>query len=67
MLETDEERAIRERAYFLWEAEGQPDGRDLDHWQRAAEEMQFVDEEKVIDGRSDANVPAMLTKGVPGG
>ena len=67
MAETDEERAVHERAYFLWETEGQPEGRDLDHWHRAAAEMQFLDEEKVLDGSSDANVPAMLTKEVPGG
>ena len=24
MAETDEERVIRERAYFLWESEGRP-------------------------------------------
>jgi hypothetical protein len=29
--------------------------------------MPFVDEEKVLDGRPDANIPAMLTKEVPGG
>ncbi|MCR6632736.1 MAG: DUF2934 domain-containing protein [Magnetospirillum sp.] len=23
---------IRERAYFLWENQGRPDGKDLDHW-----------------------------------
>jgi hypothetical protein len=39
----------------------------LDHWQRAFDEMPFVDEEKVLDSRSDANIPAMLTKEVPGG
>jgi hypothetical protein len=67
MAETDEERVIRERAYFLWESEGRPEGRALDHWRRAAAEMPFVDEEKVLDGRADANIPAMLTKEVPGG
>jgi hypothetical protein len=67
MTETDDERAIRDRAYFLWESEGRPEGRALDHWQRAASEMQFVDEEKVLEGRTDANIPAMLTKEVPGG
>ncbi|MGE4047223.1 MAG: DUF2934 domain-containing protein [Acetobacteraceae bacterium] len=66
-METDEERAIRERAYFLWEEEGRPEGRALDHWQQASGEMQFLDEEKVMDGRADANIPAMLTKEVPGG
>jgi DUF2934 family protein len=67
MMETDEEQAIRERAYFMWESEGRPEGRAMDHWQRASDEMPFVDEEKVLDGRSDANIPAMLTKEVPGG
>jgi hypothetical protein len=27
----------------------------------------LVDEEKVLAGRPDANIPAMLTKNVPGG
>ena len=26
---------IRERAYLIWVDEGQPHGRDLDHWLRA--------------------------------
>jgi hypothetical protein len=26
------EQAIRERAYAIWEQEGRPDGKDLDHW-----------------------------------
>jgi hypothetical protein len=28
---------IRERAYHLWEADGCPDGRDLEYWERARE------------------------------
>jgi Protein of unknown function (DUF2934) len=67
MPETDEERAVRDRAYFLWLEEGQPEGRALEHWKRASGETEFVDEEKVLDGRTDANIPAMLTKEVPGG
>lgn len=23
---------VRERAYYIWEKEGRPEGRDLDHW-----------------------------------
>jgi hypothetical protein len=34
----DDDR-IRERAYCLWIAEGQPHGRDLAHWQRARHEL----------------------------
>ena len=67
MMERDEEQAIRERAYFMWESEGRPEGRAMNHWQRASDEMPFVDAEKVLDSRSDANIPAMLTKEVPGG
>ena len=67
MSDTNEEQAIRERAYFLWEDEGRPEGRAQDHWRRASDKGPFVDEEKVLEGRTDANIPAMLTKEVPGG
>jgi hypothetical protein len=33
------EQVIRERAYAIWEEEGRPDGRDLDHWRRAEQEI----------------------------
>ena len=33
------EQAIRERAYAIWEEEGRPDGKDLDHWLRAEAEI----------------------------
>lgn len=36
-LSPDRERRIRERAYHLWEAEGRPDGRDAEFWERARE------------------------------
>ena len=29
---------IRQRAYEIWQAEGQPDGRALEHWCRAEAE-----------------------------
>ena len=31
--------AIRERAYLIWEREGRPHGRDLEHWVRAEVEL----------------------------
>ena len=34
----DDER-IRERAYTIWIEEGQPHGRDLEHWLRARNEL----------------------------
>jgi hypothetical protein len=30
---------IRERSYQLWEQEGRPDGRQLDHWLQAEREL----------------------------
>ena len=35
----DREARIRERAYDLWVSEGRPDGRDVDHWLRAEQEI----------------------------
>jgi hypothetical protein len=72
-----EDRAIRERAYFLWEGEGRPEGRAEHHWHSAAAEQSprehphddaFMDDaEKILAGRPDANYPALLTKDVHGG
>ena len=62
----EKQRAIREAAYFLWENEGCPEGRELDHWLRAGG-AKPGEEEKVLAGRADANIPALLTKDVPGG
>ena len=33
------EKRIRERAFQMWIEEGQPDGRDKEHWERAKEEL----------------------------
>ena len=33
---------IAKRAYSLWEIEGRPSGRELDHWLRAEAEMLAV-------------------------
>jgi hypothetical protein len=33
--EADIEQRIRERAFQIWLAEGQPDGRDREHWELA--------------------------------
>ena len=33
------DEAIAHRAYQIWESEGRPVGRDLDHWARAEDEI----------------------------
>jgi hypothetical protein len=72
------EQSLRDAAYFIWERDGRPEGRARDHWERAVGETSgyheghgehglFEEEEKVLAGRPDANMPALLTKDVPGG
>ena len=73
----DSEQAIRERAYLIWEREGRPEGRADDHWRHATvegsgdasprDDEPMEDEEKILAGRPDANIPALLTKDVQGG
>jgi len=45
----DDEAKRRERAYRIWLEEGQPHGRDLDHWQRAQEQSE-ANEEAIYNG-----------------
>ena len=41
-----DEAAIREQAYYLWEKDGRPDGRDNEYWHRA---MVAVGEKSQLD------------------
>jgi hypothetical protein len=34
-----QEASVRERAYAIWEEEGRPDGRAVEHWERAYREI----------------------------
>jgi len=36
---TDRRTAIEAHAYAIWEREGRPDGKDLEHWLRAEAEV----------------------------
>jgi hypothetical protein len=73
----NDEQTLRDRAYFIWEREGRPAGRAHDHWYRAIGERSrpapapdddpMLDEERILAGRIDVNMPALLTKDVPGG
>jgi hypothetical protein len=38
-MNTAIEERIRTRAYELWEGEGRPEGREIDHWLQAAQEL----------------------------
>lgn len=41
MSVTDYEK-IRLRAFQIWEAEGRPEGRDMEHWVRAENELSMM-------------------------
>ena len=65
---------VKKAAYFIWEREGRPEGRAREHWERAVRETSgangdelMLDEEKILAGRPDVNMPALLTKDVLGG
>jgi hypothetical protein len=38
-MDENVERLIRDRAYDIWEEEGRPAGRDVEHWLRACQEI----------------------------
>jgi hypothetical protein len=62
-MEDETQRVIRERAYALWEAEGRPEGRALEHWRRA--EREVLEEYQSVAGEEDPQVG--LDEEPPGG
>ena len=45
---------IRERAYFLWQEAGQPEGNDVAHWIMAEQELTGTGS---IEGRETSTLP----------
>ena len=54
MLE-NREHAVRERAYAIWERDGRPEGKKLDHWLQAEAEIRT---EPVISSMPGPRPPA---------
>jgi hypothetical protein len=50
-MDTEKQRQIEQRAYALWEAEGQPQGRHEEHWYRAAREVEAQEGETATVSR----------------
>ena len=71
------EQATLRAAYYIWERQGRPERRGQDHWLRAINKEGGVqpgrdndpmeDEERILAGRPDVNMPAFLTRDVLGG
>lgn len=54
----DREARIRERAREIWENQGQPEGKDLEHWMEAEKEFGYdtplkLDENISVLGKPD--------------
>jgi len=60
----DIEERIRSLAYFLWDADGRPEGRDKQYWERAERELAERDD---VDMSEDASTvsPIPLPAGFP--
>lgn len=39
-MDTDRSKLIERRAYEIWEEEGRPEGREREHWAKAAKELE---------------------------
>jgi len=53
-MQDNREERIRERAHRFWEEEGRPEGKDREHWDKAA--TQIDSESFGAAGKSDTKV-----------
>jgi len=58
------EKAIRELSYFIWEREGRPEGRNLEHWLLAETELRAEPKAAKAATRAKAQ-PAAAAKSSP--
>ena len=60
-MAVEREQSIRERAYAIWEQEGRPEGKSLDHWLQAEAE---VGNEKIIGITNNGKILKSSRSGV---
>lgn len=48
------EHKVRERAYAIWESEGCPEGREVEHWLRAEAEVAAEEQEAAQEAKLEA-------------
>ena len=48
-MNTEKHKRIEQRAYLFGEAEGQPHGRDAEHWHRAARQIEAEEEVHIAE------------------
>ncbi|WP_455274219.1 DUF2934 domain-containing protein [Rhizobium herbae] len=59
----DREQLIKERAYSLWETEGNPDGRHEDHWVQAEQEIDGDNTQSLA--RDTPRPPELFSDAIP--
>ena len=57
-MNPDKQRLIEQRAYALWQADGQPHGKHEEHWRRAICEIETEGTVAPGNGRSLRSGPA---------
>jgi hypothetical protein len=58
MQDEKTQREIRKIAYALWVRDGQPEGRDREHWEAAKEIWAFRSHNHVLDEAGDSGAGA---------
>lgn len=56
---------LRERAYSIWQAEGEPHGRDREHWEMAERELSPPDADSVSETTAPKSTAARRKKATP--
>jgi hypothetical protein len=57
MMAEERERLIRERAYTIWQGEGRPEGRAMQHWVRAEAEIDQESNMSITDDGKKVYLP----------
>ncbi|MBA4148817.1 MAG: DUF2934 domain-containing protein [Verrucomicrobia bacterium] len=57
------EEQIRTRAYYLWEADGCPQGRDWEYWMKATQELELQSEASAAPGMAASRKKSSNTEG----
>jgi hypothetical protein len=58
-MNPDKQRLVEQRAYALWQAEGQPHGKHEEHWQRAICE---IEAEELSEGPAPRSGPRQSSR-----
>ena len=61
----DKQRLVEQRAYALWQAEGQPHGKHEEHWHRAARQIETEEDVHIAEtpGKAKTSVRAAAKPG----